>query len=201
MRRFLLVPLLLVVWFAPAGADTKVPKLQAPALLELLKQPGHVAFMRHALAPFEGAPKSVPHAAEQLGPKDTQRNLDAVGRADAVRIGEAFRNAGVTFDFVYTSHVWRCVETAELIMQRPVENLPLINSFWADPDRNDRGTAQINYLKAFLNTTLSPTVRGLMVTHGSLITWLTDIDTDEAEMVIVKADGRGGIIVVARGIV
>jgi hypothetical protein len=84
-------------------------------------------------------------------------------------------------------------------MGRTVENLPLINSYFADPDKA-RGPAQLKYLKQFLNSTLSRKARGLMVTHGSLITDLAGIDTGETEIVVVKADGKGGIIVVGRGI-
>jgi phosphohistidine phosphatase SixA len=169
------------------------------ALIKLLKQPGHIAFMRHAWAPFEGAPKSKPHSAEEIGPCETQRNLDDFGRNDARRVGNVLRAASVTFDFVYTSHVCRCRETADLIMGRTVENLPLINSYFADPDKT-RGPAQLKYLKQFLNDTLPRKARGLMVTHGSLITDLAGIDTGETEIVVVKADGKGGIIVVGRGV-
>jgi phosphohistidine phosphatase SixA len=194
MRAVLLVLCLTLYGFLPAGAEP-LPRVQ---LLELLKQPGHIGFMRHAWAPFEGAPKSSPHAAEQLPPRERQRNLDAFGRSDAVRVGQVLRDAGVTFDVVYTSHVWRCIETAELIMRRPIENLPLLNSYFADPDKT-RGPAQLKYLKQFLNETLPLSARGLMVTHGSLISDLAKIDTGETEIVIVKADGRGDIVVIAHG--
>jgi phosphohistidine phosphatase SixA len=194
MRAFLSALALLFASVVSASADP-VPTAK---LLALLKEPGHVGFMRHAWAPFEGAPKSAPHAAEQLPPKEGQRNLDAFGRSDAVRVGQVLRDAGVTFDFVYTSHLWRCTETAELIMRRPVDNLPLINSYFADPDKS-RGPAQLKYLKQFLNETLPRSARGLMVTHGSLISDLAKIDTGETEIVIVKADGRGDIVVVAHG--
>lgn len=194
MRHILASLLALLAALVPASAEP----VSTARLLELLRQPGHIAFMRHAWAPFEGAPKSAPHAAENLPPRDGQRNLDAFGRSDAVRVGQVLRDNGITFDFVYTSHVWRCMETAELIMRRPVDNLPLINSYFADPDKA-RGPAQIKYLKQFLNETLPPAARGLMITHGSLISDLAKIDTGETEIVIVKADGRGGIIVVAHG--
>jgi phosphohistidine phosphatase SixA len=195
MRALLSFTLLMLLSAVSAAADPR----PTGELLELLKQPGHVGFMRHAWAPFEGAPKSSPHAAEQLPPRDGQRNLDAFGRSDAVRVGQVLREGGVTFDFVYTSHAWRCTETAELIMRRPVENLPLINSYFADPDKT-RGPAQLKYLKQFLNDTLPRGARGLMVTHGSLISDLATIDTGETEIVIVKADGRGDIIVIAHGV-
>lgn len=182
--------------FGPATATAE--PTAAPALLELLKQPGHIAFMRHAWAPFEGAPKSKPHAAEDLGPCETQRNLDDFGRKDAVRVGNVLRAAGVTFDHVWTSHVCRCRETAELIMGGPVDNLPLINSYFADPDKA-RGPAQLKYLRQFLTSSLRPKATALMITHGSLITDLSGIDTGETELVIVKSDGAGGITVVAHG--
>jgi hypothetical protein len=38
-----------------------------------------------------------------------------------------------------------------------------------------------------------------MVTHGSLITGLSGIDTNETEIIVVKADGKGDIRVVGRG--
>lgn len=184
---------LMVLFATPAAADTS-----SVDLIALLKQAGHIAFMRHAWAPFEGAPKSGPQSAEQVGPCETQRNLDAFGRKDAARVGGVLRQAGVTFDYVYTSHICRCRETAALIMQREVENLPLINSYFSDPDKR-RGPAQLRYLKQFLNEILPRDARALMVTHGSLITDLAGIDTGETEIVIVKADGKGGITVVGRG--
>jgi phosphohistidine phosphatase SixA len=190
-RLLVAVAVLLVVTLGPASA--------ADDLIALLKQPGHIAFMRHAWAPFEGAPRGQEITAETLGPCDTQRNLDAKGRADATRIGALFRERGVKFDAVYTSKWCRCRDTAELIMGRTVENLALINSFYTDPDKA-KGPAQIARLKAYLDSEIDPKARLLMVTHGSLITALVGIDTDESEVVVVKADGKGGVTVVGRGV-
>lgn len=171
----------------------------ADDVIALMKQPGHIAFMRHAWAPFEGAPRGQEITAETLGPCETQRNLDAKGRADAARIGTLFKSKGLTFDAVYTSTWCRCRETAELIMGRSVENLQLINSFYTDPDKS-KGPKQIARLKSYLSTDIDPKARLLMVTHGSLITALTGIDTDESEIVVVKADRKGGVIVIGRGV-
>jgi phosphohistidine phosphatase SixA len=175
--------------------------LPAAAVLDLLRRPGHIAFMRHALAPFEGAPKESGRDADDLGPCETQRNLDEVGRNDARRIGALLRTSGIVFEHVYTSKWCRCRETAALIMGRPVDNLPLIDSYYTSPRKAEKGPRQIAGLKAFLNQTLKPTDRALMVTHGSLISDLTRIDTGETEMVVVKADGRGDVAVVGHGIV
>ena len=60
--------------------------------VEELTRPGVVALVRHALAPGTGGP-----AEFDLGDCTTQRNLDARGRAQALRA------AGVRFDAVWTS--------------------------------------------------------------------------------------------------
>lgn len=193
------VHLAMLVVPAHAQSRSAPPTVSGEALMELLRQPGHVAFMRHALAPFEGAPKEAGRTAEALGPCETQRNLDERGRADARRIGEAFRKAGVVFDRIYTSKWCRCRDTAELIAGRPVENLPLINSYFTDPSKAQKGPAQLAALRAFLNNDLKPGERVLMVTHGSLIHDLTEFVADESDIAVVKADGKGGIVVVASG--
>lgn len=188
-----------VFWLAGAAGIGTSARADTAGLIELLKKPGHVAFMRHAMAPFEGAPKSEGVSAETLGPCETQRNLDDKGRADARRLGELFRHQGVVFEHVYTSKWCRCRETAELIMGRTVENLVLIDSYYTNPDKTI-GPRQQAELKRYLNETLPNDARALMVTHGSLITDLTGIDTDETEIVVVKADGKGGVVVVGRGV-
>ena len=86
-------------------------------------------------------------------------------------------------------------------MGRAVENLPLIDSYYTSPSKATKAPVQLAALKRFLNETLRPGDRALMVTHGSLITDLSGIDTGETEMVIVTADRRGGITVVGHGIV
>jgi phosphohistidine phosphatase SixA len=172
----------------------------AETVVELLKKPGHIGFMRHAWAPFEGAPKEGPVTAETLGPCEKQRNLDEKGRTDAKRINALFAQEGVVFEHVFTSKWCRCRETAELIAGRPVANLPLINSFYSDPDKAARAPVQLAALKKYIGETFKPTDRALMVTHGSLITDLAGIDTDESEVVVMKADGNGGLVVVGRGV-
>lgn len=55
---------------------------------------------------------------QNLGKKMQGRSdfpLTELGREQATAVGEAFRNAGITFDQVYTSPLGRAVETAQLI--------------------------------------------------------------------------------------
>ena len=54
-----------------------------------LKKPGTIILFRHATAPGGGDP-----AGYVLNDCKTQRNLDEVGRAQARRIGERFREQG-----------------------------------------------------------------------------------------------------------
>ena len=182
--------LALAVLAGPACAD---------GLVDLLKVPGNIAFMRHANAPIVAGQRETGMRAETLGPCSVQRNLDDTGRGDARRIGELFRREGVVFEHVFTSRWCRCRDTAELVIGRPVDHLPLIDSYFTDPDATIK-PAQILALKTYLNQQLARGDRTLMVTHGSVITDLAGIDTGETEIVIVRADGHGGVVVVGRGV-
>jgi phosphohistidine phosphatase SixA len=185
---------------APGVLPALAGEWRSPAdLIALLKTPGAVALMRHALAPIDPNRSETPVEAEELGPCATQRNLDDVGRADARRIGELLRAQGVVFERVFTSRWCRCRETAELIRGGPVEHLPFIDSYFQSPTRATRGPAQLAGLRHFIGTELPKTDRVLMVTHGSVIHDLTMRWTDESEMVVFRADGRGGVDFIAFG--
>jgi len=167
----------------------------AAELLDLLKQPGAIALMRHAPAPFEGAPSADDPNLNRLDDCSTQRNLDDRGRADARRIRAVFERAGVRFEHVYTSAWCRCQETADLIIGTKVQVLPWINSFFRKPER---GPEQLAGLRKFI-LEFAPGDRALFVTHGSLISAMTGINTAETEVVILARDGQGGFKVVGRG--
>ena len=93
--------------------------------------------MRHALAPGTGDP-----AGFALGDCSTQRNLDDRGRAQARRTGQALREAGVTFDHVWTSQWCRARDTAELLDMGEVVEKPPLNSFFAGQGDRARQTAE-----------------------------------------------------------
>ena len=69
-----------------------------------------VVFMRHALAPGFGDPANF-----ALGHCATQRNLDNVGRKQAMEIGAEIRRSATNFTEVLSSEWCRCNETAELL--------------------------------------------------------------------------------------
>ena len=93
---------------------------------------GGLVLFRHAIAPGGGDPAGL-----RLGDCTTQRNLDEAGRAQARRIGDAVRQAGVAVGAVLASEWCRTRETAELAFPGQARAEPAFNSFFGD-----RGVAE-----------------------------------------------------------
>ena len=73
------------------------------------RAPGSVVVLRHSFAPGGFDPPDA-----RLDDCSTQRNLDERGRAQARRIGDAFRQNGVAVGAVLSSPRCRCLDTARL---------------------------------------------------------------------------------------
>lgn len=179
----LLCALSLAPWPRPATAQDTAPAWS------LLRQPGHVAFMRHSEAPGYADPPGY-----KLDDCSTQRNLVDSGRAHARRTGEAFRRNGIVFQRVLASPWCRCKETALLAMGREAEVFaPLSNLV----GRSQHTAEQVAALKAYL-AGLDADTRVLFVTHGVVINALTGISPASGEMVIVRFDSSGNPTVAGR---
>ncbi len=173
---------LLPVWASAAdeGADS---------LWTALKQGGHIALMRHALAPGTGDP-----AVFRLENCSTQRNLSEEGREQARRIGQAFRERNIAIARVLSSRWCRCLETARLLDLGPVEPFPVLDSFFR---RRDKGPQQTAALREFLAAQGSgPSL--VLVTHQVNITALTDIFPRSGEMVVIRPLPEGNLTVLGR---
>ncbi|SHM23826.1 Histidine phosphatase superfamily (branch 1) [Roseovarius litoreus] len=157
--------------------------------MSMLKQPGVVALMRHALAPGTGDPANF-----EIGDCSTQRNLDARGRDQARRAGEAMRAAGVSFDHIWTSQWCRARETAELLEIGEVVEQPPLNSFFQG--RGDRA-AQTARTQEMIDA-LPQGARVLLVGHFVNISALTGVGPSSGEIIVTRRDGRGGLEVVGR---
>ena len=156
----------------------------AEAAWAALKQPGTVAIMRHALAPGGGDPANF-----ELGDCSTQRNLNDAGRAQARRIGRAFRDQGIQVDRVLTSQWCRCRDTAELLDLARVEDFPALNSFFQDRSTRDAQTAEVRRLLAD-----APADEKLvLVTHQVNITALTDVFPSSGEVVVIEVADDGTV--------
>ena len=178
MTRLLLAVASIAVFFLlplPTVADMRFARLS---------EPGIVAVVRHAHAPGTGDPASF-----AIDDCATQRNLGARGRQQAREIGAAIRAAGAIVDRVLTSQWCRCRDTARLLELGPVEDLPALDSFFRNPDRADRQTAD---LRQFLSG-LPPGAAVILVTHYVNIKSLTGRGVASGEVLLLEI-GRAGTI-------
>jgi phosphohistidine phosphatase SixA len=172
--------LLILVWVACGLA-----RAASPDALGLLVQPGHVLLMRHANAPGVGDP-----AGMVLGDCSTQRNLDDRGRAQAKRLGERLRAAGLTAVPIYTSQWCRCRDTARLLDLGPVEDLPALNSFFEQPETK---AARVKALRDFLDRLPRDDGPVVFVTHQVTVTALTGYFPASGEGLVLKLLPGGGL--------
>jgi phosphohistidine phosphatase SixA len=154
-----------------------------------LEAGGNVVLMRHAVAPGGGDPPGF-----RLDDCSTQRNLSEEGRVQARSTGEAFRSQRVPVDRVLSSQWCRCRETAELLQLAPVEEYPVLNSFFSD--RSTAGS-QTRALRRFIGD-LKLEGNVLLVTHQVNITELTGVFPASGEMVILRPDEQGGFRLIGR---
>jgi phosphohistidine phosphatase SixA len=151
------------------------------ALWEALADGGHVALMRHALAPGTGDPEHF-----RLDDCSTQRNLDQTGREQARRTGQAFRERGVEIGRVLSSQWCRCLETAELLALGEVKPFPPLNSFFGARERAQDQTEAVRALLAQADAE-GPSL--VMVTHQVNITALTGVSPGSGEIVVLRLGG------------
>ena len=152
-----------------------------------LAEPGHIAIMRHALAPGTGDPANF-----DLDDCSTQRNLSEAGRRQSRRTGDFLRSVGVNEARVLSSQWCRCLDTAELLDLGPVEELPALNSFF---EARSRGPEQTQALREQIaGMDLSQPV--VMVTHQVNITSLTSVFPSSGEIVVLRRLDDGEIDVV-----
>ena len=169
-------------------AATATARESGEALWAALARPGHIALMRHANAPGVGDP-----AGFALGDCATQRNLDESGRAQARRIGEAFRRRGIRVSLVLTCQWCRARDTARLLGLGPVEDAPeALNSFFGRAGEREAATAA---LRQQLSRLPSEGGTVVMVTHQVNITALTGVFPDSAEIVVLRREPDGSTTV------
>lgn len=170
-RRIVLLAWVACLGFAPnlSAEETKT--------WSALRWGNHVALMRHAEAPGTGDPPNF-----SLNDCGTQRNLSKEGRDQAKRIGAHFRANGIESARILSSQWCRCRDTAENLELGPVEDLPVLNSFFGGMEM---GESQTRALRSWLDqqTVERPTI---LVTHQVNITALTGIHPAPGEIVVVR---------------
>lgn len=169
------------------GAAALLVCLQASAasaaetVWDALRTPGAVVVLRHSYAPGTFDPPDA-----RLDDCSTQRNLDDAGRAQARRIGEAFRANGIEVGRVISSPRCRCVDTARLAFGR-AEPWSVLQGALRDQDLRRRLLAETKKVVA-AHGDGAPLV---LVTHGSVVTDLTGLDIRMGAFVVLRrmADG------------
>lgn len=161
---------------------------------------GYVVMMRHALAPGTGDPPNF-----RLEDCSTQRNLSAEGRAQARRIGEAFRRRGIKVARVLSSQWCRCLETARLMNLGAVEPFAPLNSFFRDRalarcplGNRSAQTRQTTEVREFIAANRNTVGAIILVTHQVNITALTDIVPQSGESVVLRANEQDQVEVIGR---
>jgi len=165
---------------SPLLADEKT-------ILEALTVPGHVAIMRHAIAPGTGDPDNF-----SLRDCSTQRNLSEEGRQQARDTGEFFRANGLPALAVYSSQWCRCLETASLLKFGEPQELPFLNSFFQNWQRE---APQTDSLMLWLSD-YGDGPPAILVTHQVNITALTEVYPESGEVVVVKIGTAGSVTVI-----
>ncbi len=143
---------------------------------------GVIVLFRHANAPGGGDPPGF-----RLEDCATQRNLDETGRAQARRIGQAFRDRGIQVGAVVSSQWCRARETAELAFGGPPRELAAFNSFFDAPDKRE---AQTTAARRFLAHWRGPGVL-VVATHQVNISALTGIAPASGEGIVLRVQGAG----------
>jgi hypothetical protein len=170
--------MLLSAWLLCAGAAHA-----DEALWALLKGGGQVVLVRHGLTtPGVGDPEGM-----KLEDCASQRNLNEEGRAEARRLGQAWRARGIPVGRVLSSPWCRCIETARLSLgAEPAVSTALANLFGRPQQRE----VQVAALKPLV---ASKPVGGntVMFTHGSTVLALAGVSPDTAEMVILTPRAGG----------
>jgi phosphohistidine phosphatase SixA len=167
---------------APGAAAALLPE----GLLAPLRAGGCVLLLRHAQTePGIGDPPGW-----RLGDCGSQRNLSAEGRAQAARLGDALRRAGIEVQTVRSSRWCRCTDTATLAFGR-VEPWPVLDSFFGGRDTEPAQTAA---LRAWVGAFRGPG-NAALVTHQVNMTALTGEGVSMGEVLVLRATPSGFALV------
>jgi phosphohistidine phosphatase SixA len=159
--------LLFVIFVVWGSVPSALATTNIDTIMEQLDEIGaNVLLMRHAIAPGFGDPNNF-----VIKQCKTQRNLDLIGRSQAIALGQKLRQASIVVDKVYSSYWCRCLETAKLLQLGEVEAFAGLNSFFEEhADRNQTLSLLQDKFASLAQNGLT-----LMVTHQVVIQAVTGI--------------------------
>jgi broad specificity phosphatase PhoE len=154
------------------------------AVWAALRAPGTVVVLRHSYAPGGFDPPDA-----RLDDCSTQRNLDERGRAQARRIGDAFRAHGVDVGDVLASPRCRCMDTARLAFGR-VEAWDVLQGALNDSER--RRTLLDAVRQRIASHRDGPPL--VLVTHGSVVSDLVGRSVRMGELTVLRRANEGHVV-------
>jgi phosphohistidine phosphatase SixA len=167
--------LLLVVFIFLGVAQSAFASKNIDSIIDKLNEiDANVLLMRHAIAPGFGDPDNF-----FINQCATQRNLDTVGRHQAVSLGQRLKQSGIVIDKVYSSYWCRCLETAKLLKLGVVESFAGLNSFFEGHVDRDQTLHLLQ--KKFAD--LDQSSLTLMVTHQVVIEAVTGMSVSSGSFV------------------
>jgi broad specificity phosphatase PhoE len=151
------------------------------AVWAALRTSGAVVVLRHSYAPGAFDPPDA-----RLDDCSTQRNLDDNGRAQARRIGEAFRRQDIAVGAVLSSPRCRCLDTARLAFGK-VEAWDVLQGSLNNAER--RQAQLVEMRRRIAAHREGPPL--VLVTHGSVVTDLTGRNIRMGELVVLRREADG----------
>lgn len=159
-----------------------VRPLTGLALVDELRDGGHVLYLRHAQTPQDAVDLPDP-----LGDCRRQRLLSDAGRADAAALGRAVRELGVPVGGVRASPFCRTLDTARLAFGAARTDDALVSPA-PDGDARARTTDR---LRTLLRTVPDDGVNTVLVGHLTNLRLLSRAAPEEGGTVVFRPDGDG----------
>lgn len=147
----------------------------AAAIVEALKDGGHVIYFRHGATTWSGVDRID-------WPRSRQRLLSEEGIAQSETIGEAFRTHEIPVGEVLASPFARCRDMAEIAFGRVDERMELLGLL---SDRSGR-PARVAYLREQLTTPPQPGRNRIIVSHRSNIAEVASVRLAEGDAVVLR---------------
>ena len=161
---------------------------QASDLSQKLQSSDYVLFMRHALAPGVGDPANY-----SLEDCNTQRNLNAEGKAQAVFVGEWLKKQGVKNAELHSSVWCRCKDTAALLNFGEHRVEPALASFFDDMSKAKESNSKLQrFIAGKIKSKGDKAL--IMVTHHVNILEFIGENIASGDMVLAKVNPKGEFI-------
>ena len=161
---------------------------QASDLSQKLQSSEYLLLMRHTLAPGVGDPANY-----SLEDCKTQRNLNAVGRTQAVFVGEWLKKQGVKNAELHSSVWCRCKDTAALLNFGEYKVEPALASFFDDMSKAKESNLKLQRFIAGKMKSKGDKAL-IMVTHHVNILEFMGENIASGDMVLAKVNPKGELI-------